>query len=121
MPVALTPPTGEHPHRPHADDDGDRMTSDTAAVEFRNDDEGYRDWLRTHRGGWVINKGAPSFGLKLHRAICDTISKPGVPYTSRDLSKVCSTDRSALLAWALGVEWVRSAADVSTECPSCDP
>ena len=29
--------------------------SEPAVVEFRNDDEGYRDWLRTHRGGWVIN------------------------------------------------------------------
>ena len=90
-------------------------TSEQAVVKFRNDDEGYRDWLRTHRGGWVINKGAPSYGLKLHRATCRTISKPGVPYTSRDLFKVCSTDRAALVAWA------RCTAEPSTGCTTCYP
>ena len=63
----------------------------------------------------MINKGAPSYGLKLHRAICDTISKPCVAYTSRDLIKVCSTDRAALVAWA------RRTAEPSIECTSCDP
>ena len=89
--------------------------SEPAVVEFRNDDEGYRDWLRTYSGGWVLNKGAPSYGLKLHLATCRTISKPGVPYTSRDLFKVCSTDRAALMAYA------RRTAEPSIECPSCDP
>ena len=91
----------------------DETTADDPR-EFRNDDEGYRDWLRTHRGGWVINKGAPSDGLKLHRAICDTI-RTRAAHTSGGYVKVCSTDRTALVAYA------RRTAEPSIECPSCDP
>lgn len=89
-------------------------TSEPAVVEFRNDDEGYRDWLLTHRGGWVLNVGSPSDGLKLHRAICDTI-RTRRAHTSGGYVKVCSTDRADLMAYA------RSIAEPSIECPSCDP
>ena len=93
------------------------MTDGTPAddpQEFRNDDEGYRDWLRTHRGGWVLNVGSPSDGLKLHHAICDTI-RTRRAHTSGGYVKVCSTDRAALIAYA------RRIAEPSIECPSCSP
>ena len=88
--------------------------SEPAVVEFRNDDGGYRDWLLTHSGGWVLNVGSPSDGLKLHHAICDTI-RTRRAHTSGGYVKVCSTDRAALMAYA------RDIAEPSIECPSCDP
>ena len=104
-----------------------RRQADGAAVEeFCDDDAGYLDWVRRNRGGWVINAGrnlAPSDGLVLHRATCRSITtRP--PHTkdynhTKDYIKFCSTDRSALLEWAQDVDWVRSAADISTGCPFC--
>ena len=108
-------PAGPPADRTRAAAGGGGMTGDTAVKTFRDDEDGYHAWLRTHRGGWVINKGAPSYGLKLHRATCDTISKPGVAYTSREFVKICSTDRTALVAWA------RRTAEPSTGCPVCNP
>ena len=98
--------------------------SEPAVVEFRDDEDGYIGWVRGNRGGWVINAGrnfAPSDGLRLHRAICDTIRARGTTYTSGDFVKACSADRAALVAWARRVEWVRGTAEPSTGCSACSP
>ena len=100
-----------------------RRQADGAAVkEFCDDEAGYLDWVRRNSGGWVINAGrnlAPSDGLVLHRATCQQITT--IPPHTKKYIKFCSTDRSALLEWAQGVDWVRSAADISTGCPFCKP
>ena len=91
--------------------------SGTAVVKFRDDEDGYIGWVGRNPGGWVINAGrklAKSDCLVLHRAACQSITTR--PPHTKDYIKFCSTDRSALLAWALGVEWVRSADDVSNGC-----
>ena len=94
-----------------------------AVVKFRDDENGYLDWVRRNSNGWVINAGrnfAPSDRLVLHSATCGAITTIG-NHTTGDYIKVCSTDRAALMAWARCVEWVRSDADISTGCPFCPP
>jgi hypothetical protein len=76
------------------------------AIEiFRDDDDGYLTWLRTHYGGYVINAEralTPSAELKLHQAACETISgQPpgGATWTGPNI-KVCSDSATVLRRWA---------------------
>ena len=68
------------------------------------DDEGYRAWVRIHRGGYVINMEKshnPNYVI-LHQATCHTIN--GEPARGDvfvgDYVKVCAVRRSALEDWA---------------------
>jgi len=62
---------------------------------FRDDDEGYLEWVTSHPGGFVVNCDREPYPryLKLHRATCRTIT--GTPVNGRRWTavyvKVCST------------------------------
>ena len=101
--------------RPGRAGDMTREADGTTVMKFRDDEEGYRDWLRQNPGGWVLNKDTAERPLKLHRADCDTISTPCLPRTINGLTKFCSTDRDALVTYA------RDLAELSLGCPFCCP
>jgi len=71
---------------------------------FRDDEDGYLDWLAAHPAGFVLNAArspGPSY-LILHRAACRTISgRPtrGGPWTGPYI-KICSADELHIAAWA---------------------
>lgn len=70
---------------------------------FQSDDAGYAAWVKAHPQGFIVNcfwVPTPNY-LKLHRCGCPWITgylrrNP----TSTGYKKVCSTDISALAAWA---------------------
>lgn len=73
---------------------------------FKDDERGYRQWLRLHPTGFVLNcerQPGPRY-LKLHRATCWAIS--GTPSRgtlwTREYIKVCSRDRLELTMWVRG-------------------
>lgn len=77
-------------------------------VEFREDDEGYLDWVRQNPEGFVINSGPqPGNAVRiLHRADCGTITgKPakGGRWTYQ-YKKVCWPDRAGIDRWAQRTE-----------------
>jgi hypothetical protein len=86
---------------------------------FDNDDEGYTTWVRTWRGGYVLNcHRVPSRNyLMLHRADCETITEAGpqaTTWTVNQYIKVCSTDPQRLR------QWVREEADADpVPCQLC--
>ena len=75
-----------------------------AVEKFQDDDDGYRDWVARHDGGFVINiiRNLSPAGAHLHRATCRTINgEParGDTWTSSWV-KICSTSRAELHDWA---------------------
>jgi hypothetical protein len=84
---------------------------------FRNDDCGYRHWLYSNPGGYVVNAvaGAQPGEPVLHRALCDTISPiPDKKWTGEYL-KACSTERFEL------EQWVRASGAKLVTCAHCSP
>ena len=72
---------------------------------FRNDDEGYKNWLTRNPSGFVVNsfkKPVPEY-LFLHKASCRTINYatrgPG-NWTTTGFIKICSLNQSELEMWA---------------------
>lgn len=72
-------------------------------LQFRNDDAGYRQWLKDHPNGFVVNSERipnPSY-LILHRATCYYISNDTTRnYTTTSYIKTCSEDLAELRWWA---------------------
>lgn len=73
------------------------------AHEYRDDDDGYRDWLKTHPGGYVINiqrSHSPIDGF-LHNASCSAL----ITQLDRDVSltgpyvKVCGEALPTVEKW----------------------
>jgi len=67
---------------------------------FRDDDEGYLQWVKTNQNGFVVNttrQPDPNY-LIFHRATCHTIT--GTPTHgskwTEDYIKICSLDRMEL-------------------------
>lgn len=93
-------------------------------IEFRNDEDGYLEWLAAHPNGYVLNvrrNPNPSY-VVLHRASCSSISsssRPDGAYTSRAYRKVCVTDMGQLknAASAEG----RKDGSFSKRCGLCRP
>jgi hypothetical protein len=80
---------------------------------FRNDDAGYRNWLRQHPEGFVLNIERDAHYGKLHAATCLGIfPDDDRAYTwSRD--KVCSMDRRELERYAANKGLVPLVADTN--------
>jgi hypothetical protein len=88
--------------------------------EFRDNDDGYLNWVAANPGGFVINiqRGLNPSDARLHRSACYTISgrkqRPGGwtgPYI-----KLCSTDLAELERWAS-----EHARGPITPCGTCQP
>jgi hypothetical protein len=91
---------------------------DAELTVFRDDDEGYRAWLRSWPRGHVLNcnrNPTPDY-LILHRATCRTINElgPGATTFTGEYIKVCSRDRASLRRWA-----VDAAGAGPTPCQLC--
>lgn len=72
-------------------------------IEFRNDDEGYADWLAAHPDGHVINiaRSYSPADARVHRASCRWITGPvsrGVGLTDHYV-KGCAGDLNQLAQW----------------------
>lgn len=88
-------------------------------TEFRDgDDEGYRDWVRIHRGGYVLNMAKfynPNY-LILHQATCHTIN--GEPARGDvfvgDYVKVCARRRNELEDWT-----IKNMGTAPSQCEIC--
>jgi hypothetical protein len=74
--------------------------------EYRDDDDGYRDWLKKHPGGYVINiqrSHSPADAF-LHDAGCSSL----IAQLDRDVSltgqyvKVCGGTLAEVQQWANG-------------------
>lgn len=89
--------------------------SATVAVFEDGDDDGYRTWITTHRGGYVINieKTYNPSRAFLHQATCHTIN--GEPARGDvfvgDYVKVCAVRRGELDDWAIR--------NLGTSLPQC--
>lgn len=69
---------------------------------FREDDSGFFRWLDDHPDGYFINADRnprPDY-LVLHRPSCRHFDRSPTVHWTRDYIKICSTDRSDLVAWA---------------------
>ena len=74
------------------------------AHEYRDDDDGYRAWLKTHPGGYVINiqRSHSPVDSFLHDASCSAL----IAHLDRDVQltgpyvKVCEVALPALEKWA---------------------
>ena len=89
-------------------------------VVFRDDDEGFRDWMRLNPAGFYINtERTPTVNyLMLHRVGCmhvgDAVDRD-VSWTA-DYIKVCSPLKLELEAWARTV-----VGGEATPCQTCSP
>lgn len=84
---------------------------------FQDDDAGYREWIYANMGGYVVNaiRGIVPSDPVLHRATCETITPTPDKVWTGDYTKVCSSDRYELEAWA------RSIGRSVRACSFCDP
>lgn len=77
--------------------------------KFEKQEAAYRDWLRVHSQGFVLNtraKLSPSY-MVLHRASCRHVttysgSATEGGFTERKYRKVCSENVAPIKAWVLG-------------------
>lgn len=97
------------------------MSAQDGVSEFRDDDDGYLEWLAGHAGGFVVNilRSHNATGARVHRAVCGAIgSRParGGTLTEGAYSKVCSDDLGALADWAQG-----TVGKSIKECGTCKP
>jgi hypothetical protein len=72
--------------------------------EYRDDDEGYRDWMEKHRDGYVINiqRSHNPSDARLHDAECWTLTdhfELDVSLTG-PYAKICGTNLDEVKAWA---------------------
>lgn len=71
---------------------------------FKDDDNGYLNWINTNPTGFIINceRKPRTTYLFLHRATCFTIT--GIPARgkvwTKDYIKVCSISKEELEMWA---------------------
>jgi len=85
------------------------------AHEYRDDDDGYRDWLNKHPGGYVINipRSHSPIDAYLHDASCSALTAQ----VHRDVSltgpyvKVCGATLTEVQQWATE--------NVSASVPPC--
>lgn len=76
-----------------------------SAHEYRDDDDGYRDWLKKFPGGYVINiqRSHSPVDAFLHDASCSAL----IAQLDRDVSltgpyvKVCGDSLTAVKTWAV--------------------
>ncbi len=68
---------------------------------FKNDDYGYRNWLRDNPGGYVYNDfNVPNiFMRKLHESSCRMLHIPISADNRTAVRKVCSANVEELVNW----------------------
>jgi hypothetical protein len=114
---------GEPATEPEAPARGNPRTALPAVADvdvFRDDDEGYLDWLRRHPDGLVLNcdRSPRSAYLVLHRATCRTIEGTparGTAWTGPYI-KACTVSGDALAEWA-----VQATGGALQPCKLCRP
>lgn len=81
-----------------------REIIDDSVVMFRNDEQGYRDWIERNQGGFVVNideeSRTPQYPM-VHAATHRLMSSDAFEnYTTGRYSKACSNDLEALENWS---------------------
>jgi hypothetical protein len=71
---------------------------------FRDDDDGFFDWLRANPDSYFINseRNPRPMYLVLHRPNCSHFTGESNLHWTKDYVKFCSPDRGDLEEWALG-------------------
>jgi hypothetical protein len=70
---------------------------------FRDDDDGFFEWLAANADGYFINtsRNPKASYLVLHKPSCPHFTGGGSLHWTKEYVKACSTDRTALEDWAL--------------------
>lgn len=68
-------------------------------IKFRNDENGYKDWLGNYESGYVLNffGGRDSSFNIIHKANCWTLRRKTDEGSRTSIEKVCSQDLKELL------------------------
>lgn len=91
-------------------------THSASVTVFRDDDEGFFDWLEAHRDGYIVNsfRNPKPHYLVLHRPGCPHFKgSPELNWTKQYV-KLCSDTRADLETWAS-----ETVGGEPTLCPSC--
>src|SRR5688500_16343491 len=92
---------------------------DSDVAFFEDDEDGYLEWSRTHRDGFMINALRGSLDDPvLHRADCRTITEQTGDHEdwTHHYVKVCADELGALRMWAYS-----QFGTASRECQICSP
>jgi hypothetical protein len=88
--------------------------------EFRDDDQGYLEWLARHNDGYVvnINRSFSATDARLHQADCSELTRDPGEGKARTGSyiKICSTSASELDQWA-----AQRVPEAIRRCGTCQP
>lgn len=87
-------------------------------IIFLNDDRAYLSWVRSHRGGFVLEARRQGRGRRLvHRSTCETVrSGKHRHWTTGQQLKACSMSLPEI------VDWVRETCGCELSCcPECQP
>src|SRR6185437_14509226 len=91
-----------------------------SALEFRDNDDGYRAWLTSHPDGYVINipRGHSATQARMHRAGCRTIrgQNPRGGVWTGPYVKVCAEHLAELEQWTIDV-----VGKAIPRCGTCHP
>lgn len=72
---------------------------------FKDNDEGYLEWIENNKNGFVINafRKTSDLPVMIHKATCRTIRVPSAiskpHWTTGDSIKICSLDKTNLETW----------------------
>lgn len=73
-------------------------------IVYKDDDQGFFDWLDYHPDGYLINcerSPKPNY-LVLHRPSCPHFDRAPSIHWTKDYIKICSARRDDLEEWAVG-------------------
>lgn len=73
-------------------------------IVYKDDDQGFFDWLDDHADGYLINcerSPKPNY-LVLHRPSCPHFDRAPCIHWTKDYIKICSARRDDLEEWAVG-------------------
>lgn len=73
-------------------------------IVYKDDDQGFFDWLDDHPDGYLINcerSPKPNY-LVLHRPSCPHFDRAPSIHWTKDYIKICSARRDDLEEWAVG-------------------
>ena len=80
----------------------DSQGTENGVIVFKNDDAGYRNWLRVQPGGYVLNANSDmrtTSDMRLHRATCWTLEPTRYRTLTVSWYKVCATSKAAIEVW----------------------
>jgi hypothetical protein len=90
------------------------------AIEFKDNDQGYKLWVKENPNGYVLNclRSKSPYYLVIHRSTCHTINnlQKKAKYWTKGYRKICSNDIKTLEDWAKDKE-----SGHASHCEICNP